>query len=48
MREINQAYYELELDVTGEGKEVVLQSPDPGVKVKTGSKIRVHLGDKDD
>ncbi|MBU9720447.1 MULTISPECIES: stage V sporulation protein D [Bacillaceae] len=48
MREINEAYYELELDVSGSGKEVVLQSPDPGVKVKTGSKIRVHMGDKED
>ncbi|MFA9557358.1 stage V sporulation protein D [Evansella sp. AB-rgal1] len=46
IREINQAYYELQLDVSGEGKEVVLQSPESGVRVKAGSTIRVYMGDK--
>ncbi|MDG5788293.1 stage V sporulation protein D [Evansella sp. AB-P1] len=46
IREINQAYYELKLDVSGEGKEVLLQSPEPGVRVKAGSTIRIYMGDK--
>ncbi|MBU9712417.1 stage V sporulation protein D [Evansella tamaricis] len=48
IKEINQAYYELQLDLSGDGKEVVVQSPEPGVKVKTGSTIRVYMGDKED
>lgn len=45
-REINQAYYELRLDVSGEGDTVLAQSPDPGLKVAQNSTIRILLGDK--
>ncbi|WP_096189226.1 stage V sporulation protein D [Evansella halocellulosilytica] len=46
INDINQAYYDLSLDASGEGKEVVLQSPEPGTKVSAGSTIRVYMGDK--
>ncbi|SDY76198.1 stage V sporulation protein D (sporulation-specific penicillin-binding protein) [Evansella caseinilytica] len=46
MKEINQAYYDLKLEVSGDGKEVVVQSPEPGVRVKAGSTIRIYLDDK--
>lgn len=47
-REINQSYYELRLDVSGEGEVVLAQSPEPGVKVKLNSTVRILLGDKTD
>lgn len=43
--EINQAYYDLRLDASGEGKTVMAQSPEPGSKVKVGSTVRIYLGD---
>ncbi|RNA70622.1 stage V sporulation protein D [Alteribacter keqinensis] len=46
VKDINQAYYELKLDVSGEGEEVVLQSPDPGTRVKAGSVVRIYMDDK--
>ncbi|UCZ51830.1 stage V sporulation protein D [Bacillus shivajii] len=46
IRDIHQSYYELQLDAAGEGKEVVLQSPEPGTRVKAGSTIRIYMGDK--
>ncbi|WP_035186365.1 stage V sporulation protein D [Alteribacter aurantiacus] len=46
IKDINQAYYELKLDVSGEGEEVVLQSPDPGTRVKAGSVVRIYMDDK--
>ncbi|OIJ17740.1 stage V sporulation protein D [Anaerobacillus alkalidiazotrophicus] len=45
-QDINAAYYELRLDVSGEGDMVLAQSPDPGIKVKQYSTIRILLGDK--
>jgi stage V sporulation protein D (sporulation-specific penicillin-binding protein) len=45
-REINESYYELKLDVSGEGNMVLAQSPEPGMKVKQYSTIRILLGDK--
>ncbi|WP_078554854.1 stage V sporulation protein D [Bacillus alkalicellulosilyticus] len=48
IREINQAYYELKLDASGEGSTVVYQSPQPGMKVVEGSTIRLYMGDKSD
>ncbi len=45
-REINEAYYELKLDVSGKGDTVLAQSPEPGIKVKQYSTIRILLGDK--
>lgn len=46
LTEINQAYYDLKLDISGEGKEVIIQSPEPGVRVQAGSTVRVYMGDK--
>lgn len=45
-RDIHESYYELRLDVSGEGNVVLAQSPDPGMKVKQYSTIRILLGDK--
>ncbi|WP_100404569.1 stage V sporulation protein D [Bacillus solitudinis] len=45
-REIHDSYYELKIDVNGEGKRVLAQSPDPGIKVTSGSTIRLYMGDK--
>ncbi|WP_368506092.1 stage V sporulation protein D [Alkalihalophilus sp. As8PL] len=45
-REIHEAYYELKVDATGEGEHVLAQSPSAGVKVTTGSTIRLYMGDK--
>lgn len=45
-REINESYYELRLDVSGEGNTVLAQSPEPGIKIKQYSTIRILLGDK--
>ncbi|ARK31098.1 stage V sporulation protein D [Halalkalibacter krulwichiae] len=48
MRELNESYYELKVEMDGEGKEVLAQSPEPGVKVTQGSTIRLYMGDKSD
>ncbi|MGO4887879.1 stage V sporulation protein D [Anaerobacillus sp. MEB173] len=45
-REINEAYYDLQLDVSGNGENVLAQAPEPGIKVKVGSTIRLYMGDK--
>lgn len=34
----------LQIDASGEGDKVVKQSPEPGAKVKEGSKVRIYLG----
>lgn len=39
--------YNLRLDISGEGKVVVNQAPQPGVKIEEGSTIRIYMGDKD-
>ncbi len=44
-RELNESYYELQLEVEGEGKYVLAQSPSPGIKVSSGSTIRLYMGD---
>ncbi|GAE33852.1 stage V sporulation protein D [Halalkalibacter akibai] len=48
MREIHESYYELKVELDGEGKHVLAQSPEPGVKVTQGSTIRLYMGDKSD
>lgn len=35
----------LKLDVAGQGNEVIKQAPEPGVKIKEGSTIRIYLGE---
>jgi stage V sporulation protein D (sporulation-specific penicillin-binding protein) len=42
-RELQQQLVNLNLDVSGSGNKVVSQSPDPGVKIKEGSTVRVYL-----
>lgn len=46
VRDIHESYYELKLEVDGEGDEVVLQSPEPGIRIQAGSTIRIYMGDK--
>lgn len=45
-RELNESYYELKVNMDGEGNVVVMQSPKPGEKVPVGSTIRIYMGDK--
>jgi stage V sporulation protein D (sporulation-specific penicillin-binding protein) len=42
-KELQQQLVNLNLDVSGSGNKVVSQSPDPGVKIKEGSTVRVYL-----
>ncbi|HZG71425.1 MAG TPA: stage V sporulation protein D [Chondromyces sp.] len=44
-KELSQQLYDFRLDVTGSDGKVVEQSPAPGVKVETGSTIRVFLNE---
>jgi stage V sporulation protein D (sporulation-specific penicillin-binding protein) len=41
--EIQQHLVNLRIEVSGEGKTVVKQSPSPGIKVKEGSTIRLYM-----
>ncbi|MDF0725283.1 stage V sporulation protein D [Cytobacillus sp. S13-E01] len=47
-QEIQQQLLNIKLDISGEGNVVVEQAPDPGVKVKEGTSIRVYMGTEDD
>ncbi len=42
-QELQQQLVNLKLDISGSGKKVVRQSPDPGVKIKQGSTVRIYL-----
>ncbi|ELK45047.1 stage V sporulation protein D [Bacillus sp. SB49] len=42
--ELGQMLLNLEIEASGDGKEVITQSPEPGVKVESGSKVRVYMG----
>ena len=46
-KELYQMYINLQLEVNGRGDKVVMQSPDPGTKVKEGSTIRIYLESKE-
>ena len=35
----------MKIDIAGEGDEVIKQAPEPGVKLKEGSTIRIYLGE---
>ncbi|MBS4198861.1 stage V sporulation protein D [Bacillus sp. FJAT-49732] len=43
VKEIQQQMYNLKLNVSGEGTEVVQQVPEPGVKVEEGSVVRIYM-----
>jgi stage V sporulation protein D (sporulation-specific penicillin-binding protein) len=45
-KEIQQQLLNLKLDISGDGDVIVEQAPEPGVKVKEGTTIRVYLGNK--
>lgn len=45
-KELQQYLIDLRIDKSGEGTVVIDQAPKPGVKVETGSTIRVYLGEK--
>jgi len=45
-QELAEQFVNLKLDVNGDGKVVVQQSPKAGVKVKEGSTVRILLGDE--
>ncbi len=38
----------MKLDIAGEGEQVIKQAPEPGVKIKEGSTIRIYLGENTD
>ncbi|MFD2616972.1 stage V sporulation protein D [Terrilactibacillus laevilacticus] len=44
--ELEAGMLDLKVDVVGKGRYVVMQSPQPGVKLNPGSTIRIYLGDK--
>jgi stage V sporulation protein D (sporulation-specific penicillin-binding protein) len=43
--ELQEQLVNLKLEVSGEGDHVVSQSPDPGVKIKEGSTVRVQMSE---
>jgi stage V sporulation protein D (sporulation-specific penicillin-binding protein) len=45
--ELQEQLINLTIDASGEGDVVVRQSPEPGTKVKEGSKIRLYFGKGD-
>ncbi|WP_017753626.1 stage V sporulation protein D [Calidifontibacillus oryziterrae] len=45
-KELQQYLIDLRIDKSGEGTVIIDQAPKPGVKVETGSTIRVYLGEK--
>ena len=48
VKDLQTQLIDLRLDISGEGQEVVKQSPAPGVKVKEGSTIRLYLGESEE
>jgi len=45
--ELQEQLINLSIDGSGEGDVVVRQSPEPGTKVKEGSKVRLYFGKGD-
>ncbi|WP_085508070.1 stage V sporulation protein D [Thalassobacillus devorans] len=43
--ELTNYLIDLNIDVSGEGDKVIQQAPAPGVKLETGSSIRIYLGE---
>ncbi|AXF55476.1 stage V sporulation protein D [Salicibibacter kimchii] len=48
LRELHDANYPLNLEVSGEGEEIYRQSPAAGERVEEGSTIRLYMRDKSD
>ncbi|WNS77076.1 stage V sporulation protein D [Bacillus sp. DTU_2020_1000418_1_SI_GHA_SEK_038] len=46
-KELGELYINLKIDASGEGDKVVKQTPEPGIKLKEGSTIRLYF-DKDE
>ncbi|MED3843632.1 Cell division protein FtsI / Stage V sporulation protein D [Geobacillus stearothermophilus] len=46
-KDLQEQFFDLKLDVSGEGDVIVEQSPEPGVKVKEGSTIRIYLAKRE-
>ncbi|WP_027963101.1 stage V sporulation protein D [Halalkalibacillus halophilus] len=44
--QLQQYLTNIQIDVEGEGEQVISQTPAPGVKVETGSTVRVYMGDE--
>ncbi|WP_075981022.1 stage V sporulation protein D [Bacillus massilinigeriensis] len=44
-RELQEQFVNLRIDASGDGDMVIKQSPEPGVKVKEGSTIRLYFND---
>jgi stage V sporulation protein D (sporulation-specific penicillin-binding protein) len=44
--DIRNMYFDLKIEASGEGNMIIDQLPRPGVKVKTGSTIRLYLANK--
>ncbi|MGP4075123.1 stage V sporulation protein D [Halobacillus sp. K22] len=43
-KELNQLLTNLEIEASGKGDKVITQAPEAGVKVPSGSKVRVYMG----
>ncbi|MFB4158606.1 stage V sporulation protein D [Geomicrobium sp. JSM 1781026] len=48
LRDIHDAHYPLQLDITGVGETIVSQAPEPGVRVQEGSTLRIFMGEEDE
>ena len=45
-KDLGDVFVNLKIDASGEGDTVVEQAPQPGVRIKEGSTIRLHFSDK--
>lgn len=46
-KDLGELYLNLKIDASGTGNTVVKQTPQPGIKLKEGSTIRLYFGDKE-
>ncbi|WP_110929328.1 stage V sporulation protein D [Bacillus massiliglaciei] len=47
-KELETQLVDLKLDISGSGDKVIKQAPDPGIKLKEGSTLRLYLGESKD
>ncbi len=45
-KDLGELYLNLKIDASGTGNTVVKQTPQPGIKLKEGSTIRLYFDDK--